>query len=212
MTFEKKYDDAELIAAYRKYESQIRAAAELGCSRETVARAVRRAGIPLTGRRLNSKGDRAGGGSPRKITDEELIQEAKTMTRAEIAEKHRMCICNIDRKLHRLGIKCVSEYRQSGTGRLQGFGKFKQRIDAAGFGAEYEKGVTLKKVIARDNGICRICGKPVDVLDRTGNRIGNNYPTIDHIKPISKGGAHTWQNVQLAHMICNSYKNAAEVS
>ena len=36
---------------------------------------------------------------------------------------------------------------------------------------------------------------------------GNDYPSIDHIIPISKGGQHTWDNVQLAHMICNSIKN-----
>ena len=36
---------------------------------------------------------------------------------------------------------------------------------------------------------------------------GNDYPTIDHIKPISKGGTHTWDNVQLAHFHCNSIKS-----
>ena len=32
------------------------------------------------------------------------------------------------------------------------------------------------------------------------------YPTVDHIVPLSKGGTHTWNNVQLAHMACNSGK------
>lgn len=32
------------------------------------------------------------------------------------------------------------------------------------------------------------------------------YPTIDHIVAMANGGGHTWDNVQLAHAICNSYK------
>lgn len=207
-----RFSDELLVTTYLKHKSQIKAAHELGCSRETVARAVRRAEIPLNGRRNNGdhKGN-GGGGSPRKITDRELIEESQTMTRSEIAEKHHMCICNVDRKLHRLGIKCVPEHRWCGTKRFQG-GKHRQRIEAAGFGAEYEDGITLKRVMIRDGGICKLCGKPVDITDRNGKGIGNKYPTVDHIIPINNGGSHTWKNVQLAHMICNAHKNAAEVS
>ena len=213
MKFEKKYDDAELIAAYRKYGSTTAAAREIDASYETIRRALVKAGITRDGRKLNGIGSRSGGGSPRKITDEEIILESKTMTRAEIAEKHGMCISGIDRKLHRLKIKCVPEYRSRGTKRYQG-GKYYQRIEAAGFNAVYDPDVTLKRVMRRDENICTICGLPVDASDKSGIKIGNKYPTIDHIIPISLGGSHTWDNVRLAHMICNSKKcaNAAEVS
>ena len=71
---------------------------------------------------------------------------------------------------------------------------------------------TLEKLYKRDNGICKICGHKCDYtdyyIDENGTYIaGNNYPSIDHIKPISKGGCHTWENVQLAHRICNTIKN-----
>lgn len=33
--------------------------------------------------------------------------------------------------------------------------------------------------------------------------------TIDHIRPLSKCGTHTRDNVAIAHMLCNSYKGAA---
>ena len=36
--------------------------------------------------------------------------------------------------------------------------------------------------------------------------VGAMYPSIDHVKPISKGGLHEWGNVQLAHFSCNSKK------
>jgi 5-methylcytosine-specific restriction endonuclease McrA len=31
--------------------------------------------------------------------------------------------------------------------------------------------------------------------------------TLDHIIPLAKGGDHTYENIKLAHMICNSYKS-----
>jgi len=201
-----RYSDEILVACYLKYDSQIKAADELGCSRETIARACRRAGVVLNGRKNNSdhKGN-GGGGSPRKITDEELIAESKTMTREEIAIKHRMNVCNIDRKLHRLGISCVKAAPKM-RGAVGKGGNYRSR--AMAFGVQYEPHVTLKKIMKRDNGICKLCGKPVDVRDRKGGGAGYYYPTIDHIVPLSKGGGHTMSNVQLAHLICNSRKGA----
>lgn len=195
----KRFTDNQLVACYLKYESQIKAAEELGCSRETVARAVRRAGIKARGWRRNHKD----GGSPRKITDAELIEEAKTMTRGEIAKKHKMCICNVDRKLKRLGIKCKkAEWTRRGN--IGTSRHYHER--AVAYSVEYDANVTLERVIKRDGGICQLCGKPVDTTSAGRARL--YYPSIDHIIPLSKGGGHTWNNVQLAHMICNSRKGA----
>lgn len=195
------YSDAELVACYQKYESQIKASAELGVSRETIARAVRRAGIQLNGRHnTETRKGNYGGGSPRKITDEELIEEAKYMTRVEIAQKHQVCICNIDRKLKRLGIHC----KRSGITGAEGGRHYRERVCA--YGVEYDPQISLKKVMLRDQGICQLCGKPVDTTSRSGKGVGKLYPTIDHIIPLSRGGGHTWDNVQLAHLICNSIK------
>lgn len=82
-------------------------------------------------------------------------------------------------------------------------------IDNMGIIIDY--GITLEKLAIRDNNRCQICGDPVDwgdiTHDANGNTItGNYYPTIDHIIPKSKGGLHSWNNVQLAHFICNSMK------
>ena len=70
--------------------------------------------------------------------------------------------------------------------------------------------ITLEKVYARDKGICYICGKPCDRNDYKEKEgiivCGNNYPSIDHVVPLAKGGKHEWSNVRLAHRICNSYK------
>ena len=54
----------------------------------------------------------------------------------------------------------------------------------------------------RGNGKCGICGEPV-VLEVSR---GRHQPTIDHIYPLSLGGADTRRNIQIAHRGCNSRK------
>lgn len=63
--------------------------------------------------------------------------------------------------------------------------------------------ITLTKLYMRDNGVCQLCGKHID-FDCYSN--SDYYPSIDHIKPISKGGLHNWDNVQLTCRKCNSIK------
>lgn len=75
-------------------------------------------------------------------------------------------------------------------------------------GCEWERGITLNRLIKRDGLKCALCGGMCDLNDKSyGNGSGPNYPSIDHIKPISKGGSHTWENVQVAHIECNWRKN-----
>jgi hypothetical protein len=64
--------------------------------------------------------------------------------------------------------------------------------------------VDYRVVFARDEGICRICGEPVEWEDAE----------FDHIVPISKGGAHTEANLATTHRRCNRSKrtNGAEFS
>lgn len=71
-------------------------------------------------------------------------------------------------------------------------------------GAPAEIGITLPKLIQRDGLTCAICGLP---CFEGGDYLADLYPSIDHIIPISKGGGHTWNNVQVAHRICNINKS-----
>lgn len=84
------------------------------------------------------------------------------------------------------------------------------RARARKFGCEYETGITLKKLVARDGLTCALCGELCDWNDRGYSKYcGPLYPSIDHIIPMSKGGGHTWKNVQVAHIICNSKKETS---
>ena len=76
--------------------------------------------------------------------------------------------------------------------------------------------INLKKLFKRDGGKCYLCGGDCNWSDwrtaRSGAKYpGDTYPTIDHILPVSKGGCDSWDNVRLAHWICNLQKSDAIV-
>ena len=60
-------------------------------------------------------------------------------------------------------------------------------------------------VYERDGWICQLCTEPVDPELRYPDRMS---ASLDHVTPLSRGGHHTWENVQLAHLICNTRKCA----
>lgn len=68
---------------------------------------------------------------------------------------------------------------------------------------KFDESVTLEKVFEKYNGICQICGME---LTFDTSVTGDDYPSIDHIKPLSKGGTHEWDNVQLLCRKCNYTK------
>ena len=63
---------------------------------------------------------------------------------------------------------------------------------------------TEKCKTSRINKICEWCNRGHFIA-------GGRYPSIDHASPVAKGGAHTWDNVRLAHRDCNSVKSDGEV-
>ena len=75
-----------------------------------------------------------------------------------------------------------------------------QRIKVNG---EVHWDITLEKLVKRDKNICYLCNEEVH-MDKHYNH--NMYGSIDHVIPLAKGGTHTWNNIKLAHRICNSIK------
>ena len=58
--------------------------------------------------------------------------------------------------------------------------------------------VDTRIVAERDGWRCALC---------RGKVIRENW-SLDHVVPLSKGGAHTYANVVLAHRSCNSRRGA----
>lgn len=60
-------------------------------------------------------------------------------------------------------------------------------------------------IIFKTQGVCGICGGPVDFTLRFPDPLS---PTVDHIIPVSKGGhPSSLDNLQLAHRWCNRQKS-----
>lgn len=73
-------------------------------------------------------------------------------------------------------------------------------------------GVSLTQLIDRDEGICYLCGKPVDkndfnITDEGWFIAGPGYPSVDHVVPLARGGINDMSNARLAHCRCNSLKS-----
>ncbi len=64
--------------------------------------------------------------------------------------------------------------------------------------------INEKIVFMRDGWICQICHKRVDKKFKHPNPMS---ASLDHIVPMNKGGTHTYNNVQLAHLRCNMEKH-----
>lgn len=74
-----------------------------------------------------------------------------------------------------------------------------------------DKDISVKVLYKRDKGICYICGGKCDFDDNykvNGHfTVGPSYPSIDHLIPLARGGMHAWDNVKLAHHLCNTKKS-----
>lgn len=77
----------------------------------------------------------------------------------------------------------------------------KVRRKRAQEGTQVER-VSLSRVAERDGWVCSICGQPVV---RNASEVRLQW-SLDHVVPLSKGGAHTYENCKLAHRGCNSAK------
>ncbi|MGV4929999.1 HNH endonuclease [Streptomyces sp. BHT-5-2] len=67
-------------------------------------------------------------------------------------------------------------------------------------------GVDPYEIYERDQWICQLCHQAIDsVVEWPDLRSA----TLDHIKPVTLGGAHTAENLQAAHWVCNDRKGDA---
>jgi len=79
--------------------------------------------------------------------------------------------------------------------------KARRRAAVAGVGCEP---VSRAAVLDRDRWVCQLCHRRIPKAHRHPHPLS---ASLDHIIPISRGGAHTPTNVQASHLRCNLSKN-----
>ena len=143
----------------------------------------------------------------------EASAERKRVLEQERAAKRREVVCGMCGKLfvtsNPLQKRCSAECSRKYNNRIHSH-KHDKRIAKD----KRINKIELLSLYKRDGGICHICGKQCNLDDYTVTDAaviaGNWYPSIDHIVPVSKGGADSWDNVKLAHRICNSIRGNRE--
>lgn len=104
--------------------------------------------------------------------------------------------------------ECCFEWKRSHSGHAVSYpvpvtNGSTHRRRAKKFGVRYEQ-INATSIYKRDKWMCGLCGTPVD---RMAVHPQPEAATLDHIIPMSKGGAHTKDNVQCAHWRCNLMKS-----
>lgn len=81
----------------------------------------------------------------------------------------------------------------------------KRKRDALKWGVDAES-IVDTEVYDRDGWLCGICAAPVD---RSLVWPDPQSVSLDHVVPLSRGGAHVLSNVQCSHLRCNIRKGVA---
>lgn len=72
-------------------------------------------------------------------------------------------------------------------------------------GAPEAEAFDYREVYERDGWTCGICAEPVDADLAWPDPMS---VSLDHIVPVSAGGAHAPENAQCSHLVCNVQKGA----
>ena len=81
----------------------------------------------------------------------------------------------------------------------------KQRRTAVTRGCKEARALDPLKVFDRDGWKCQICG--VRTPKKLRGSTHRHAPELDHVVAISRGGSHTWENVQCSCWSCNGVKS-----
>lgn len=68
----------------------------------------------------------------------------------------------------------------------------------------YRAPVRRRDIYSRDDYTCKLCNEPLNMDEKVPHPLA---PTIDHVRPLARGGTHEPGNVQAAHFLCNSTKS-----
>ena len=118
----------------------------------------------------------------------------------EISRANKACY----EKNKRARLSAQKVYRNSEKGR-EALARARHKRRAVKCGATTIERVDRETVFETDGWVCGICGKPVDKSLSWPDAMS---VAMDHVIPLSRGGSHSYENVQCSHVSCNSRKGA----
>jgi hypothetical protein len=71
-----------------------------------------------------------------------------------------------------------------------------------------ERGISVLSLKRKHGTKCYYCQKEMDFSKGVGRKFNNDMATIEHLKPLSRGGEHTFENTVLACRFCNISRGA----
>lgn len=101
---------------------------------------------------------------------------------------------------HHREIRRLAQHRK---GLKYGFGNHRRR--AKRLKVPYQN-INFRLVWERDGGICKLCGKETPWELR--GKIHPDAPELGHIVPVSRGGPHSYENVECECRDCNGNKGS----
>lgn len=138
-----------------------------------------------------------------RVEREHKKQEAKRQK--QLAKMHECPICGTATSRPKFCCKACANKAENRKREIKRRHKLREN-------GKVDYSISLEALILRDKNVCHICKGQCDLSDcKTvdGTFIaGNLYPSIDHVLAVANGGTHQWNNVKLAHRICNSGKSA----
>lgn len=133
----------------------------------------------------------------------------KVVLKREAFRSHNTLFCSLDCKSRSKTCPiCTTEHCRKSTYCSQachltsnpvGYDKLKANSIER---SRQKQALLILLLIERDGDLCHICGEPV-VMDAVD---WHERPSVDHVIPLTKGGANAPDNVRLAHCGCNTAK------
>lgn len=180
----RKYNYKDLAAEYERLGAYNIVCEKFGCSPTTLCKAIKQYGTP--------KGQ---GGQNAKITDEQILNAVKTMTRQEIADKYGVHVENLARRMKKLGVHALKEKDGVSVFSRKG-SKYHRDGDVWHFiksGSEFVRKNTDDRFdfVAYKRGRYKIkCRKCGEVSERAKATIVYKNPQCDNCKKIEQEKRH----------------------
>lgn len=100
----------------------------------------------------------------------------------------------------------IRRYRDENPEMVRAWKRDREQRRSARITTTQIEAIKSLNVYDRDQWVCQLCLLPVDSEVQWPDPMS---PSLDHVVPLSRGGGHVLENVQLAHLVCNMQKGAA---